>query len=212
MDMEILNPHVMKIIIAARKEDSIRGISQRIGLSYGWTYKWALELEKAGVLKRKGKKVFLEEKSRFYREILDFLRAAFNGSAGFHYAVLGLFGIKYCFTGTDAVFVWTEGGYNIARYRDYYPIFIKVRKAEREIFKFYVRKLGLKPGKGTFYKPVFLEDFPVSWHKGMPVDSLEETIRFMKKYIYNFEPALEMIQEMYGKRTGVKYKEVVSNV
>jgi hypothetical protein len=212
MDMEILNPHVVKIIIAARREDSIRGISQRIGLSYGWTYKWALELEKAGVLRRKGKKVFLEEKSRFYREILDFLRTAFKGSAGFHYAVLGLFGIKYCFTGTDAVFVWTEGGYNIARYRDFYPIFIKVRKADKEAFGFYMKKLGLERQKGTFYKPVFLEDFPVSWHKGMPVDSLEETIRFMKKYIYNFEPALEMIQEMYGKRTGVKYKEANTNV
>lgn len=208
--MEILNPHVVKIILAARKEDSIRAISQRIGLSYGWAYKWALELEKAGVLRRKGKGVFLEERSPFYREVLAFLRAAFTGSPGFYYAALGLFGIKYCFTGTDAVFVWTEGGYNIARYREYYPIFIKVREADREMFDFYAGKLGLKHEKGIFYKPEFLEDFKVRFHKDMPVDSLEETIGFMKKYIYNFQPALEMVQEMHGKRTGVKYKEVVN--
>jgi hypothetical protein len=212
MDMEILNPHVVKIIIAARKEDSIRAISQRIGLSYGWTYKWALELEKAGVFRRKGKKVFLDEKSPFYREVLDFLRAAFKGSARFHYAVLGLFGIKYCFTGTDAVYVWTEGGYNIARSMDYYPIFIKVRKADRKTFEFCERKLGLNSEKGIFYKPVFLEDFPVHYHKGMPVDSLEETISFMKRHIYNFEPALEMVEEMHQKKAGMKYKEVVMNV
>ena len=206
--MDILNPHVVKIIIAARKEDSIRGISQRIGLSYGWTYKWALELENAGVLRRKGKRVFLDEKSPFYRETLAFLRSAFGRSPGFYYAALGLFGIKYCFRGTDAVFVWTEGGYNIARYREYYPIFIKLRKSDEGIFEFYAGKLGLKDRKGIFYKPEFLEDFEICFHKGMPVDSLEETISFMKKYIYNFQPALEMVQEMHGKRTGVKYKEV----
>lgn len=212
MDEGILNPHVVKMVMAARKEDSIRAISQRIGLSYGWTYKWALELEKAGVLRRKGKRIFLEQKSPFYREILAFLGAAFGKSPQFYYRALGLFGIKYCFTGTDAVYVWTEGGYNIARSRGYYPIFIKVRKANREIFEFYAGKLGLKDGHGIFYSPEFLEDFPVHCHKGMPVDSLEETIRFMKKYIYNFEPALEMVQEMHGKRIGAKYKEVVTNV
>jgi len=212
MDMDILNPHVVRIIIAARKEDSISGISKRIGLSYGWTYKWALELEKAGVLKRKGKKVFLDEKKGFYREVLGFLRASLGENPGFYYSALGLFGIKYCFTGTDAVFVWTEGGYNIARYRDYYPIFIKVRKSDREIFEFYARKLGLKNGEGIFYKPEFLEDFVVHFHKRMPVDSLENTVSFMKKHIYNFEPALEMIEEMYGKKTRIKYKEVITNV
>jgi hypothetical protein len=210
MDMDILNPHVVRIIIAARREDSISGISKRIGLSYGWTYKWALELEKAGVFRRKVKRIYLDERNGFYREVLGFLRASLGKNPGFFYSALGLFGIKYCFTGTDAVFVWTEGGYNIARYRDYYPIFIKVRKADKEIFEFYARKLGL--GGKISYKPEFLEDFPMHYHKGRPVDGLDETIRFMKKYIYNFEPALEMIEEMHGNKTGVKYKEVVTNV
>jgi len=33
----------------------------------------------------------------------------------------------------------------------------------------------------------------------------------MKKYIYNFQPALEMIQDMYGKKIGIRYKEVKTN-
>lgn len=210
MKLEILNPHTLKIIIAARKRDSIRAISKRIGLSYGWTYNWVLELEKAGVFERAGKRVFLNEKSRFYMQVLEFMKTAFRRDVGFHYSVLDLFGIKYCFTGIDAVFVWTDGGYNISRYRGYYPIFIKVKKSDKDAYEFYIRKLGLK-GK-IFYKPSFLEDFPISLHKGTPVDSLEETIRFMKKYIYNFQPALEMIQEMYRKKLGVKYREVVANV
>ena len=210
MRLEILNPHTVKIIIAARKEDSIRAISKRISLSYGWTYKWVLELEKMGVFRKSGKKVFLDEKNRFYREVLGFVKTAFRRDIGFHYSVLSLFGVKYCFTGIDAVFIWTDGGYNISRYRDYYPIFIKVRESDKRVCEFYIKKLGLV-GK-IFYRLEFLKDFAVSLHKGVPVDSLEETIEFMERYVYNFEPALEMIQEMYGKGLGIKYKEVAANV
>jgi hypothetical protein len=210
MELETLNQYVMKMVIAARPLDSISAVSKRIGLSYGWTYKWALKLEKAGVFRRTGKKLVLDEKAPFYMQVLGFLKDAFGSDVGFHYRVLPLFGIKYCFTATDSVFVWTEGGYNIARYRGYYPIFIKLRKSEKETFDFYAKKLGVN-GK-VFYKPVFLDDFPVTMHKGMPVDSLDETIAFMKRYIYNFQPALEMIQEMHGKGLGIRYREAVTNV
>jgi hypothetical protein len=43
------------------------------------------------------------------------------------------------------------------------------------------------------------------------VDSLTKTIQFMQKNIYNFEPALEIIKEMYKKKIKVRYKEVVTN-
>ena len=209
MDIEIFNPHVVKILIAARSSDSIRAIAIRTGISYGWTYKWVVELEKKCVFKRSGKKVFLNEQNAFYRKFLGFLREAFGNDVSFHYNALRLFGIKYCFTGIDAVFVWTEGGYNIARYGGYYPIFMKVKETDRKIYEYYIKKLGI--GGNIFYKPVFLDNFPVFSHQKTPVDSLDETIKFMKKHIYNFQPALEMIEEAYGKKLGIKYKEVVSN-
>ena len=44
--------------------------------------------------------------------------------------------------------------------------------------------------------------------KGMyQVESLDTTIKFMKENAYNFEPALEMIDEMYCKGLGIKYRE-----
>ena len=209
MKLDVLNPHAIKIIIAARSQDSILAISRRIGLSYGWTYKWCVELDRAGILKKSGKKIFLNEKSPLYKKMLSFLRSVFSDDVSFHYSVLKLFGIKYCFTGSDAVFVWTDGGYNIARSRSHYPIFIKVASSDRQIFEYYVKKLGLK-GR-IHYMPVFLESFSFHSHNKMPVDSLDETIVFMKKYIYNFQPALEMIQDMYGKKIGIRYKEVKTN-
>lgn len=209
MKIELLNPHVIKIIIAARKKDSISSISKRIGLSYGWTNKWVNELIKEGVFKERYKGIILQEHNKSYKAILSFLKKNFN-NVNFYYSALELFGIKYCFTKTDAVYFWTQGGYNIARYKEFYPIFIKIKKSDHPIFLEYCKKLNLKinKNKGIFYVPEILEDFKCSFIDKVPVDSLEETIKFMIKNIYNFEPALEMIKEIYGKKIKVNYKEV----
>lgn len=210
MEIDILNEHVMKIIVATRKVDSINAISKRIGLSYGWTYKWVKELIKIGCFRQKGLKLFLNTDNKFYRNTLNYIKSNFRRDIGFNYSVLGLFGIKYCFTKTDAVFVWTKGGYNIARSKDYYPIFIRIKKEHYITFLEYCRKLGLRinVGTGVFYFVEVLSDFEVSHLDNIPVESLKDTIRFMKKYIYNFQPALEMIGEMYNKDLRVRYKEV----
>lgn len=210
MEIDVLNPYTMKIIITAREYDSINSIAKRINLSYGWTYKWIRELIKLGIFKSSRVGLELNNNNRFYKNTLKYIKTNFSKDITFYYSILELFGIKYCFTKTDAVFIWTDGGYNISRYRGYYPIFIKVKRSDKKIFEFYIKKLGIK-GK-IFYKPLFLEDFPVSLHRNIPVDSLKDTIKFMKKYIYNFEPALEMIKEMYGKKLKIKYREAVTNV
>lgn len=214
MEIDILNPYVMKILICARREDSINAISKRIGLSYGWTYNWIKRLVDIGTFKVTKTGLLLQENDKFYDRVLDFIKENFKNDISFHYSVLSLFGIKYCFTKTDAVLIWTNGGYNISRYRGYYPIFIKIKKSDNSLFEWYCKKLGLhiNSGGGGFYSVELLEDFDVSYKKGIPVDTLDLTIAFMKKNIYNFEPALEMIQDIYGKKFGIKYKEAVTNV
>ena len=214
MNLEILNPHVMKIVISARDKDSIRSIAKRIGLSYGWTYYWTQQLISSGLFKRKNNRIFLDKTNRLYKELIGFVKRNFKNDISFRYYALGLFGIKYSFTKTDAVFIWTKGGYNISRYKEFYPIFIKVRKIDLELFASYCKKLGFKinSNRHVFFSVDILEDFKVYNLNGMPVDSLEETIKFMKDNIYNFEPALEMIQEMYNKKLKIRYKEIKTNV
>ena len=209
MKMELLNPYVMKILISLRKEDSISSISKRINLSYGWTYKWVNELIKEGFLKEKWRGVVLQEKNENYQKILKFVKENVI-DINFYYSVLNLFGIGHCFTKTDAVYVWTEGGYNIARYKEYYPIFIKIKKTDYPVFLEYCKKLGLRIGskKGVFYSIEVLDKFDYIKKGEFFVEPLDETIQFMEENIYNFEPALEMIKEMYNKKLNVKYKEV----
>ena len=209
MKIETLNPHIIKILISARKEDSISSISKRINLSYGWTNKWVNELIKEGILKEKWRGVILQEDNKDYQSILKFIKENLK-DINFYYSALNLFGLEYCFTKTDAVYLWTEGRYNIARYKEFYPIFIKIKKVDYSIFLEYCKKLGLKinSGRGVFYNVEVLDNFECIKKRNSFVDPLKETIDFMKANIYNFEPALEMVKEMYNKKLNVKYKEV----
>jgi len=214
MNLALINPHMLKILIAAKKEDSIRAISDRIGLSYGWTYRWIQDLAPLGVFTLTRMKTYLHEDNPFYKRTIRYIKEVLSSNVQFYYEVLALFGVDYCFTQTDAVFVWTKGGYNIARYKEFYPIFIKIKTKDRELFERYCKRLHLPIHKkrGIFYQVTYLDDFDVEYCDGIPVDGLEETISFIKKNRYNFEPALEMIKEMYKKDIRVRYKEVMTNV
>ncbi len=201
---------MVKIIIAAKKHDSINSISKRIGVSYGWTYKWVKELAGRGVFSGSKMELRLMEDSSFYRYTLTYIKKNFSKDINFYYTVLKLFGVKYCFTKTDAVFTWTKGGYNIGRYKDYYPIFIKLKRDQLNVFKWYCKKLDLKINakKGIFYSiETVNKNFEPSYSGDIPVESLDWTIKFMDRYVYNFQPALEMVNEMYGKKIKIRYRE-----
>lgn len=214
MEINIINPHTISILIAAREKDSINAISRRISLSYGWTHKWINDLAKAGVFKLTRMRVYLNKDSEFYKLTLSYIKDTLGKNITFYYEALRLFGIKYCFVQTDSVFIWTRGGYNISRFKDFYPIFISVAKKDKEIFEDYCKKLGLhiNKDKGIFYQVTYLEDFKFAYVDNTPVESLEDTISFMEKNRYNFEPAIEMINQIYGKGPKVKYKEATTNV
>jgi hypothetical protein len=195
-------------LISIRKEDSISSISKRIGLSYGWTHKWVGELVKEEILKEKWRGVVLQEDNKQYMKILRFIKEALT-DIRFYYSALELFGVEYCFTKTDAVYVWTEGRYNIARYKEYYPVFIKIKEKDYRLFLEYCKRLGLKVNskEGVFYSPEIVKEFKCPRKGKLPVETLDYTIEFMKENIYNFQPALEMIDEMYDKKLNIKYKE-----
>lgn len=214
MNLELINPYVLRILISIRKQDSINAISKRIKLSYGWTYNWIKELAGLNILRLTKMNVYLNEDNDFYKKTLNYIKEVLSNNVSFYYNTLNLFGVKYCFTDIDSVFIWTNGGYNISRYKDYYPIFIKIRKEDRSLFGDYCKRLNLKinKNKGIFYKVIYLEDFDISYCDDIPIDSLNNTINFMLKNKYNFEPALEMINEIYNKKLKVKYKEAITNV
>jgi len=137
------------------------------------------------------------------------------------YDLLTQITMKYALTGPDAVFFWTNGGYQVDRFFGFYPIHLKVRKNDLkkwEVFfsskkqKFHVKDQPVRQTLfGLFYVLYPEVDFKTEEIKGFHVTPLKETVDFCRRNIYSYEPALEMLDEMYGLGLKVRYKEAKTN-
>ncbi|MBI2128974.1 hypothetical protein HYU07_01930 [Candidatus Woesearchaeota archaeon] len=213
--MEVINPYIVKILITARDNDSIRVISKRIDLSYAWTYNWMQKLVDLGIIERKGQKIKIDKENAFYREFVAFIKKVLKErlSLADAYSLPNLTGLDYAFTATDAVFIWTKGGYNIGRSKDRYPIFIEILEEDlgkwcRFFDKFSVRySRRVERKKGIYFILIVKKKIEKEFVNGVFVVPLKETIEYARKYIYNFEPALEMLDQMYGLNMKIKYAE-----
>ncbi len=213
--LELMNPYVAKILLAARDGDSIRGISKKIKESYGWTYRWASELEKIGVIKRKKQEITINKDNYFYRKTAKFLRSLLKTGLSLNDAYLlpNLAGLDYAFTGIDAVFIWTKGGYNIGRSRDSYPIFIEISEKDKNAWKGYFSKLGIRftfrnERKSKIYFVISVIDrIEKEYCDGIPALPLIKTVEWARKYSFNFQPALEMLDKLYKLKIGIEYAE-----
>ncbi len=137
------------------------------------------------------------------------------------YGLLSRSEMDYALTDVDAVFIWTKGGYQVDRFFGFFPINLKVRENEmakwKRFFSSHKQKhitKGSRPREtlfGLFYvlhpdKHVNAKDVD-----GLKVEPLQQTVKFCKKNIISYEPALEMLDEMYGLHLGVRYRETRTN-
>lgn len=129
--------------------------------------------------------------------------------------------IKYALTGPDAVFFWTKGGYQVDRFFGFYPIHLKVKKKELERWKKFLDsrrqrfQVNGQPIRETLFSLFYVlypeTEFKTEQISGLNVIPLKETVAFCQKNIYSFEPALEMLDEMYSLGLKVIYKETKTN-
>lgn len=211
--LEIINPHVAKISLALREGDSIAHLSRKIGSSYGWTHKWISELEEIGVVERDdGIKIVEEELFSKFRELgKEMLRR--NLELKEAHLLPNFSGLRYAFTKTDAVFVWTKGGYQIARSKEDYPLFIKILREDLQKWKDYFEDLSVnysieeRSGNGIYFVLFPVEEFESEWVENTSVIPLKKTVRWAKKYEVNFQPALEMLDEMHDLELDTRYRE-----
>ncbi|MHA1280179.1 MAG: hypothetical protein ACTSQ8_23570 [Candidatus Helarchaeota archaeon] len=130
-------------------------------------------------------------------------------------------GMDYALTGPDAVFFWTKGGYQVDRFFGFYPIHLKVKKENIEEWRGYFQKTKNKvhfEGDsiketlfGVFYVAYPRKEFIAEQIDGFFVDTLEDTVKFCQQKIYSYEPALEMLNEMYELGLDIEYREIDSN-
>ena len=214
--LDLINPYAAKILVAAKDGDSIRSVSKRIKESYGWTYKWVLELEKIGAIGRKAQELYIHKENYFYKEIHRLAENLIKNNLNLNDAYLlpNLTGLGHIFIDIDAVFIWTKGGYNIGRSKSSYPIFIEILENDKDKWEEFFSGLNVKYAfrnekkKGIYFIISQSENIEKEYCEQIPVLPLVKTVEWAKKYIFNFEPALEMLDKMYNLKLGIKYAEL----
>jgi DNA-binding Lrp family transcriptional regulator len=210
--MELVDETAAKIMLVIRPGDSIRRVAQKVDSSYSWVYDWIERLEGAGFIRRDDG-VYVEDyavRDRYY-EMVAALSRAVGPSIEDGYIVPHFSGLPFAYTRIDSVYVWTHGGYQIARGHDDYPIFMQVRDQDVERWTAFfdefeiANTIGERPDPAGFEGPVSYVLFPTTedvareWVNGIPVIPLDETIDHMLEYRVNYEPALEMIADEYDR-------------
>ena len=214
MGLDFVNRHVAKILLAVEDGDSINRISQKIDSSYSYTYEWIQKLEEIGVVKRDdGVRVVDEE---FIKSFENTARTVLKRELELNEAYLlpNFAGMDYRYSRTDAVYVWTKGGYQIGRNREDYPIFIDVYEEDVDEWRTFLQSFDVetsvgerKGAEGIHFVLYPREEMETSYVESASVAPLDETVEWAEQYRANFQPALEMLDEMYDLDLGVDYRE-----
>lgn len=215
MGLDFVNPHVTKILLALAPGDSINRIAEKTGGSYGWTHRWIERLEETGVVERDdGVYVVDEAMLAVYTAVArSVLRREMRLEDA--YLLPNFSGMDYRYARTDAIYLWTKGGYQIGRSRSDYPVFIDVLAADVPAWEAFLDSFGVASqvgerdpeGRGIYYVLFPQEEITAEWVEHAAVLPLEETVTWAKRYAPNFQPALEMLAEMHDLELDVTYRE-----
>lgn len=209
--MEIVDEVPAIIVLAMEDGDSINRVSQKIGQSYSWTHEWVRTLVDVGIIERThdGFRVADDNVPDGFMQVVQ-ATARYGVDRDEAYVIPHFAGMAFAFTRIDAAYVWTHGGYQLARDHTDYPVFIAVKRTDIEAWREFFSGCGIdafveeRAGSGIYYVLFPVETIEVEWVDGAPVIPLGAAIEWMQQYRANFQPALEMIVEEYGDRPAVR--------
>jgi hypothetical protein len=125
------------------------------------------------------------------------------------YVIPHFAGMEFAYTEIDAAYVWTEGGYQIARSHDDYPVFIQVHDRDVERWVAFFQQFGVETSiderpdasdvKGNVHDVLFpmIDGIDVEWVGGHSVMPLDDAVDQMMANRPAYEPALEIIAREY---------------
>lgn len=216
--MEIIDKAAAKIIVAMEDGDSINHVSKKIDQSYSWTHDWVRRLVDIGIIERKdnGFCVADVEARDAFRHVVQAV-TKYGIDRDEAYVLPHFSGMPFAFTRIDAAYVWTHGGYQIARDHTDYPVFIAVSNEDVNTWREFFEDCGIdtyveeRAGRGIYYVLIPVDAVEREWIDGSPVIPLEDAITWMQRYRANFQPALEIIADEYGNRPAARaaFDEVV---
>ncbi|WP_119817107.1 MarR family transcriptional regulator [Halalkaliarchaeum desulfuricum] len=205
---EVLDDTAAQILLAIQSGDSIRRVAQHLHTPYETARRAVNRLEDAGYVRYdEGLDVVDEHVRDAARELVATSARVSPPSIEEAY-VLPQFGDwPFAFTRIDAVYVWTQGGYQVGREPEDYPLFIAVREQDVDAWEAFFESFALPTAferqlRDEIAGPlqIVLEPRPsleIEYVEGYPVISRAETIEYMRENYAQFQSALAMLDRMY---------------
>jgi hypothetical protein len=205
---ELFDETAARVLLAIESGDSIRQVAQHIHTPYETVRQAVNRLEDAGYLTYDDGLFATED--RVHEAALTFLATSGGVSPPSieEAYVLPQFGDwPFAFVRIDAVYVWTQGGYQVGRDPDDYPLFLAVREQDVEAWQGFFERFGLptaferQPRDGLDDPlQIVLDPRPtleIDHVDGYPVVPRDETVAYMCEHYAQFQSALAMLDRMY---------------
>lgn len=205
---EVCGEKELKVILALDLGDSISGVARKIDENRETIRRVVNRLEEAGYVAYDDGLHLIDQTLRDVGlEFLTASAATSPPSISETYVLPQFADMDYAFTAIDAVYVWTRGGYQVARDPADYPLFIAVHKSDLDAWTSFFDQFGIPTAEER--RPaddldgaiqVVLEPRPqieAEIVDGRPVIPLQETVAFANEYYATFESALDMLGQMY---------------
>ncbi|MFB6233189.1 MAG: RNA polymerase subunit sigma-70 [Haloarculaceae archaeon] len=196
------------VVLAVDPGDSIQRVAQHLQTPYETVRQTVNQLEDGGFLRYNDGLFVTDDRVREAARDLLASSAAVNPPSIEEAYVLPQFGDwPFAFARIDAVYVWTQGGYQVGRAPDDYPLFLAVREQDVEAWEDFFQQFGLptafeRQPRDALDGPLqVVLDAPSELRpdhvEGYPVVSRNETIDFMHEHYATFQSALAMLDRMY---------------
>ncbi|PHQ38242.1 RNA polymerase subunit sigma-70 [Halorubrum persicum] len=205
---EVLNNTAAQTLLAIQSGDSIRRVSQRLHIPYETVRQAVNQLEDAGYVSYNDGLTVVDERVRdAARELVAASAGVSSPSIDEAYVIPQFGEWPFAFTRIDAVYVWTQGGYQVGRNPDDYPLFLAVREQDVDAWEAFFDSFGLP----TVFErqprdeldgalQIVLEPRPsldIEHVEGYPVIPRTESIEYMHENYAQFQSALAMLNRMY---------------
>lgn len=215
---EVCGEKELKTLLAIDPGDSISGVARKIEENRETIRRAVNRLEDAGYVSY-DRGLYLADSTvrEAGLELLAQSARVSSPSIPEAYVLPQFAGMPYAYTAIDAVYVWTRGGYQVARDETDYPLFVAVLEEDFEEWVQFFDRFAIPASRGR--QPPDEIDGPVQAVlesreevcaervDGRPVVPLQETIEFARDHYATFESALEMLSRMYGDdETAVSYR------
>ncbi|WP_042661845.1 helix-turn-helix domain-containing protein [Haloferax sp. ATB1] len=216
---EVLDDTAAQVLLAIESGDSIRRVAQHLHTPYETVRQTVNRLEDAGYVSYDDGLSVVDERVRdAARELVAASAVVSPPSIEDAYVVPQFGDWPFAFTRIDAVYMWTQGGYQVGREPDDYPLFIAVREQDVDAWETFFESFGLptdfeRQPRDELDGPlqIVVDPHPsleIEDVEGYPVIPREDTIEYMRDHYATFESALAMFDRMYDDLDlGVAYRE-----